>query len=77
MFERATSLAFYLTRATGTPCGRVQVRMPAADQRTLFGRYLGRGLIIIDGSTETVEHVVKRCFGLDHEVTACIPWRAL
>jgi hypothetical protein len=77
MHEHAASLAFYLTRATGTPCGRAKVRMPAAAQRQLFGRYLGRGLLIIDGSTETIEHVIKRCFGLDHEVTARIPWRAL
>lgn len=77
MYDKAASLAHYVTQATGTPLGRVKVRMPAADQRALFGRYFGRGLLIINGETETVEHVVKRCFGLDHEVTAAVNWRDL
>lgn len=72
--DRVADLALYVTRATGTPLGRVKMRMPAADQRQLFGRYFGKGLLIVDGSTETVEHVVKRCFGLDHEVTATVRW---
>jgi len=75
--QRVADLALYVTRAAGTPCGRVRVRMPAADQRDLFGRYFGRGLLIIDGSTETVEHVVKRCFGLDSETTHCVKWADL
>ena len=77
MYSKATDLANYVTQATGTPLGRVKVRMPKADQRALFGRYFGKGLLIINGATETVEHVVKRCFGTDYEITATVQWRDL
>ena len=77
MYDTAAKLAAYLTDATGSPLGRVKVRMPAADQRALFGRYFGKGAIYIDGATETVEHWVKVGFGHDAECTASIRWAAL
>jgi len=77
MHDTAARLALYLTDATGSPLGRVKVRMPAADQRALFGRCFGKGAIYIDGTAETVEHWVKRGFGLDAECTACAAWRDL
>ncbi len=72
MHDTAARLAVYLTDATGSPLGRVKVRLPAADQRELLGRYLGKGAIYIDGTTETVEHWIKRGFGLDSECTASL-----
>jgi hypothetical protein len=51
--------------------------MKAVEQRALFGRFLGKGLIIIDGSTEQVQHVIKVCFGLDWDVTDNIKWKNL
>jgi hypothetical protein len=77
MHDTATRLAHYLTDATGSPTGRVKVRLPAADQRALFGRYFGKGAIYIDGANETVEHWVKRGFGHDSECTAYAGWRDL
>jgi hypothetical protein len=43
--------------------------MSAQEQRALFGAYFGKGQLIIDGTTETVQHVIKVCFGLDYDVT--------
>jgi hypothetical protein len=51
--------------------------MLASEQRALFGRFIGKGKIIIAGDTERLAHVAKRCFGLDYEVTVDLPWRLL
>jgi hypothetical protein len=51
--------------------------MSAKEQRELFGRFLGKGRVIIDGHAEMVSHVRKVCFGLDYDVTANIAWRNL
>ena len=75
--DRPALLALFLTERTGsclkTWCGR----MPAAQQRALFGVYLGKGKIWIDGAAETVEHYVTVCFGMDAECTASLKWSAL
>lgn len=75
--DPAANLALFLVEKTGSCLGNWKGHMLAADQRALFGRFLGKGKIIIDGSEERLAHVVKRCFGLDYEVTADLPWRAL
>jgi len=77
MYSKATDLANYVTQATGTPLGCVKVRMPKADQRALFGQYFGKGLIVIDGETETVSHVIKVAFGADYDITKQVSWRDL
>lgn len=51
--------------------------MTAAEQRALFGRFLGKGLLEINGTAETVEHHVKVCFGTDSDCTARVAWRNL
>lgn len=68
-FEIATNLAFFLLEKTGSVCGQWTGRLKAQEQRKLFGTFLGKGRLVIDGATETVCHVVKVCFGLDYEVT--------
>lgn len=75
--DHSASLALFLVEKTGSCLGNWNGRMRAADQRALFGRYLGKGKIVIDGGEERLAHVVKRCFGLDYEVTADINWRDL
>lgn len=75
--DYAANLALFLVEKTGSCLGSWKGHMVAAQQRTLFGRFLGKGKIIIDGSEERLAHVAKRCFGLDYEVTADLPWRAL
>jgi hypothetical protein len=71
--DYAADLAIFLVEKIGNWTGN----LPAAQQRALFGRFLGKGKLIIDGSEERLAHVVKRCFGLDYEVTADLAWRNL
>ena len=69
------NLAFYLLEKTGTVNGIVSTRMTAADQRTLFGRFIGKGIIKIDGLNSTISHIRKVCFGLDYDVTYSARWQ--
>lgn len=73
-YDVCANLAFLCLEKTGTVFGRVKCRLNAENQRKLFGRYLGKGLIVIDGENETITHTVKRCFGLDYEVTFDRKW---
>lgn len=78
--ERSTkveNLAFFLIEKTGSVLGRFSGRMSAKEQRALFGQFVGKGKIVIDGESEVVKHVVSRCFGLDYEVTFEKKWAAL
>jgi hypothetical protein len=75
--DRAANLAFFLLEKTGSVCGNWSGRLPALQQRALFGRFLGKGTLHIDGASEMLSHSVKVCFGLDYEVTDEISWKAL
>ena len=75
--DRPALLALFLTERTGSCIKTWSGRMPAAQQRALFGVYLGKGRLWIDGAAETVEHHVSVCFGLDTECTARLSWRDL
>jgi hypothetical protein len=70
----ATNLAFFLLEKTGSVCGVWAGNMPADEQRALFGRFLGKGRVHIDGSEETLRHTRKVCFGLDYEETYRATW---
>jgi hypothetical protein len=52
-------------------------RMKAADQRKLFGRFLGKGTVVIDGNNENTFHIRTVCFGTDFDVNARVAWRDL
>jgi hypothetical protein len=73
-YEIVTTLAHFLLSNTGSVCGCYIGTMKAKDQRALFGQFIGKGRIIIDGSDETVKHVIKVCFGLDYDVTFNRKW---
>jgi hypothetical protein len=73
-FEIAQNLAFFLLEKTGSVCGKFKGTMKAADQRKLFGMFLGKGMIVIDGANETIQHIVKVCFGQDYDVTFDRKW---
>jgi hypothetical protein len=75
--DYAGSLAMFLQEKTGTVLGRWKGKMPAADQRALFGRVLGKGTIVIDGERETVANQVKVAFGQDYDDRAVTSWRDL
>lgn len=75
--DYSANLSIFLTEKTGSCLKMWSGRLSAAEQRALFGRFLGKGKLVIDGAAETVEHYRKVCFGLDSECTATLAWRAL
>lgn len=75
--DYAANLAAFLLANTGSIYNSWSGRMSAADQRLVFGQYLGKGRIYISGSDERVEHWVKVCFGLDSDMTKRLYWRDL
>jgi len=75
MTDYAANLALFVSEHTGTVLGTWRGKLNAADQRKLFGRYLGKGLLVIDGERERVRMIVKVCFGLDFDVRADLAWR--
>lgn len=75
--DYAANLAIFLTERTGSCLKTWSGHLRAAEQRALFGRFLGKGKLWIDGAHETIEHHVKVCFGTDTECTANLKWSAL
>ena len=75
--DYAAELAFFLLEHTGSVFSTWQGRMKADDQRALFGQYLGKGQIVINGQRETVCNRVKVCFGLDYDDRNITTWGAL
>ena len=75
--DYAANLANFLMDKKGSVFATWNGRMTAKEQRALFGKFLGKGLIEINGTNETVCHYVKVCFGLDSECTKTIKWSAV
>jgi hypothetical protein len=75
--DTPAALALFLTERKGSCLATWSGRLPAAEQRALLGRFLGKGKIWIDGTAETVEHWRTVGFGLDGECTVSLSWRAL
>jgi hypothetical protein len=75
--DYAANLAFFLLEHTGSVCGVWCGRMTASQQRALFGRFVGKGRVIIDGTNETIVNRVKVCFGLDYDDRNLVHFRAL
>lgn len=63
--DYAANLAFFLLERTGSIFSEISGKMTAAEQRALFGRFIGKGQIVINGTEETICNRVKVCFGLD------------
>jgi len=70
-------LGLFLTLNAGSCFGRWSGYMPARDQRALFGRYLGKGRLTINGADERLLMTVTVCFGTDTDCREDIPWRDL
>jgi hypothetical protein len=75
--DYAANLAIFLTEKTGTALGRWVGKMTAAEQRALFGLYLGKGRIVIDGMQEEVSNLVTVGFGQDYDHRNVTAWRSL
>jgi hypothetical protein len=75
--DPAANLAMFLLENTGSIFGKWSGRMPAKDQRKIFGRFMGKGLLHINGECETIKMSVSVCFGLDWDVRESIIWAEL
>lgn len=75
--DYAANLAIFLTERTGSCLKTWNGHLRAAEQRALFGRFLGKGRLWIDGANETIEHHVKVCFGADTDCTFSQKWSSL
>lgn len=75
--DPAASLALFLHEQTGSIWGAWSGKLSASEQRALFGRFLGKGQIVIDGLTEQICNRVKVCFGLDWENRNVTAWKDL
>lgn len=76
-FTVAENLAIFLIDNVGSVLGQWQGRMSAKDQRGLFGQFLGKGKITIDGGDEILKHTIKVCFGQDWDDTFNKKWSQL
>lgn len=75
--DYAAELAFFLLEKTGSVCGTWRGKLTAVEQRSICGRVIGRGTIVINGTDETVSNRVKVCFGLDWDDRNVTAWRDL
>lgn len=75
--DYAANLALFLLNETGTIFGVWSGKMSANEQRKLFGRFIGKGKIIIDGENEMISNRVKVCFGHDYDDRNKTAWKDL
>ena len=75
--DYAANLALFLVKETGSTLKTWAGRLTAAEQRTLFGRFIGKGTIVIDGERETITNRVKVCFCMDYDDRSVTKWAML
>ena len=75
--DYASNLALFLLEKNNSIYSVWKGKMTAKEQRSLFGRFIGKGLIVIDGNNETICNRVKVCFGLDYDDRNTIEWKNL
>lgn len=73
----AANLALFLTEKTGSCLGTWKGKMTAQEQRQLFGKYLGRGKVTINGLEERVTHTIKIAYGNDYDDNHAFSWKDL
>lgn len=71
MQDYAAKVTLFLLEYTGSIWGTFKGTMSKKEQLELFGRYIGKGQIVIDGLHETVCNRVKVCFGMDYDDRNC------
>lgn len=75
--DHAGNLALFLLDKTGSIWGCWSGKLTAAEQRALFGRFLGKGKIVIDGLREQISNRVSVCFGRDWDDRNVTTWQQL
>lgn len=61
----STKVLMFLSDTTGSVNGTWKGTLTKAEQMALFGRYFGKGRIVINGEENEVSHWVSVCFGSD------------
>lgn len=64
-YEAQKNITMFLLINTGSIFGTWKGKMKAKEQRELFGHYFGKGIIKINGETDTITHTIKVDFGRD------------
>lgn len=75
-FTAVANLANFLMEKEGSVLATWSGKMPAKQQRELFGVFMGKGTIVINGENETIQHLVKVCHwnGQDADPTFYAEW---
>lgn len=75
-FTAVTNIAAFLMEQKGSVLARWEGKMSAKQQREMFGVYMGKGLIVIDGEREIIQHLRKVCHwnGQDSDPTFYAKW---
>lgn len=64
-YNIAANIALFLVTNGQSVFGRFSSRVRAADQRRLFGRALGKGVLVFRGDEDAVYHRVSVDYGTD------------
>ncbi len=72
--DKGAAMAIFLLDNTGSIFGRWVGYMTADDQRTVFGRKIGKGMIEVDGEKELVALNVSVCFGTMRDTVWSSRW---
>ncbi|MBS9422255.1 hypothetical protein [Photorhabdus caribbeanensis] len=75
--DYSANLALFLLEKTGSIFSTWEGKMLAKDQRALFGKFIGKGLIVINGQEETICQCVSVCFGQDYDYRNFVEWKNL
>ena len=75
-FTAVANIAAFLMEQKGSVLASWIGKMSAKQQREMFGVYMGKGLIVIDGEREIIQHLVKVCHwnGQDSDPTFYAKW---
>lgn len=75
-FTAIENIAAFLQETKGSVLATWKGKLTAKEQRAMFGVFLGKGDIVIDGEQETIQHLRKVCHwaGQDSDPTFTAKW---
>lgn len=71
-YDIAANMALFLATNGKSIYSTWAGNMKAADQRAIFGAFLGKGTIYIDGENDAAYCMVTVCFGTDVETSVAL-----
>jgi hypothetical protein len=73
-FTAIENITAFLMETKGSVLATWKGKLTAKQQREMFGCFIGKGEITIDGQHEIIKHSVKVGFGQDYEYTTDCTW---